>query len=157
MNGFQNQLKAEEIGESSGRTVWKLLADLVFILGNRKFIIPAGFETDFASVPRVPIAYMLWGDRAHREAVLHDYCYRKDAVIYDAAREMKIILFREIPKEDADWMFRAAMISRGQPYYIYQPMYMAVRLCGGSSFHRMNIADHFPLDKEETCSIRTNS
>ncbi len=153
MNGFQGPLKAEEIGTSCGRTVWRLLEDLVFVLGPRKYVIPKGFETDLASVPRVPIVYLIWGDRAHREAVLHDYLYRKDSVILN---ECNLIVSREIPKEDADWLFRTAMISRGQPYYIYQPMYLAVRIAGGSYFHQMNVADHFPLDKEEQCSIRTN-
>ena len=31
--------------------------------------VPAGFQTDFASVPRLPIAYWLYGARAHREGV----------------------------------------------------------------------------------------
>jgi hypothetical protein len=29
--------------------------------------IETGFETDFASVPRLPIVYTLWGNQTHRE------------------------------------------------------------------------------------------
>lgn len=35
------------------------------------------FTTDFASVPRIPVAYICVGNIAHRPAALHDWCYRK--------------------------------------------------------------------------------
>lgn len=35
--------------------------------------VPAGYETDFASVPRWPVVYWLAGGRATSEAVVHDY------------------------------------------------------------------------------------
>jgi hypothetical protein len=60
--------------------VWVIGRSLVYesdLLG--KIIVPVDFETDFASVPRVPIAYELFGDRAHRESVIHDYLYRIDS------------------------------------------------------------------------------
>ena len=38
--------------------------------------VPAGFETDFASVPRLPVAYWLTGDTAHAAATVHDYMVR---------------------------------------------------------------------------------
>ena len=72
--------------------IWLLDSPLVYesdILG--LITVPAGFETDFASVPRVPIAYTLFGDRAHRESVVHDYLYRIDAVppaTYDQANDV---------------------------------------------------------------------
>ncbi len=146
MNGFKQLLDAKEIGESGGRAVWKLDAPLVFVHGLNTVSVPAGFETDLASVPRVPLIYTIWGDRAHREAVLHDYLYRKDAVIQQDLSDPARVT-RAVEKEEADWFFRLAMITRGQPYYIYQPMYLAVRVGGRSSFHRMNVMDSFKLDK----------
>jgi hypothetical protein len=145
MKGFQNYLDAKEIGEHCGRAVWKLDAPLRFVLNPYVIIeAPAGFETDLASVPRVPFIYDLWGNKAHREAVIHDLMYRIDATTVQG---------KPISKEDADWYFRCAMISSNpdvrknpQPYYIYQPRYLAVRTCGDSSFHKMKIGDSFPLD-----------
>lgn len=148
--GFHGLLDAKEVGEKNGRAVWKLNTPLVFVLNKCRVItVPAGFETDLASVPRLPFIYTMWGDRAHREAVLHDYCYRIGAVIHYADGRML-----PIPKEDGDWYFRMAMISESiefkkkrQPYYIYQPMYLAVRCAGGSSFHKKNVMDSFDLDE----------
>ena len=37
--------------------------------------VPAGFETDFSSVPRIPLAYWLTGGKAKKAAVVHDWLY----------------------------------------------------------------------------------
>lgn len=49
-------------------------------------VVPAGFMTDGASVPRLPLAYMLFGGRARKAATLHDYLYsrRRDRAFADA-------------------------------------------------------------------------
>ena len=78
--GFQNRLVAEKIdeAESNGRAEWRLAQDLVYVsesIGN--VIIPRGFTTDMASVPRLPLAYWLAGDTAHASAVVHDYLCRE--------------------------------------------------------------------------------
>ena len=83
-----------------------------------------GFETDLASVRRVPVVYNLWGNRAHREAVLHDYLYRSDSV-------------PAVTKEQADSVFLEAMKSRGVAWWIRYPMYAGVMLGGGSSYHKL--------------------
>jgi len=90
--------------------------------------IPAGFNTDFASVPRVPIIYSLWGDRAHREATLHDYLYRIDA---------EPILERAL----CDKVFREAMAATGKPWYIRHFMYAGVRIGGRGAFMKRKVFD----------------
>ncbi|TAL87488.1 MAG: DUF1353 domain-containing protein [Candidimonas sp.] len=60
-----------------GRGIWKITDPLVYcseILG-RVITVEAGFLTDYASVPRVPIAYLLLGDTCHTESVIHDWLY----------------------------------------------------------------------------------
>jgi len=142
---FENLLNATWIGQTDGRDVWRLNDPLVWMFGDgRRIVVPKLFETDLASVPRVPVIYEIWGDKCHREAVLHDYCYR----LYASVMHPKGPL-TEISKEDADWYFRMAMISRGQPYYIYQPMYLAVRAFARRHYHRMQIWDHIKLDRAE--------
>lgn len=37
--------------------------------------VPRGFRTDFASVPRLPVAYLLAGGKANAAAVVHDWMY----------------------------------------------------------------------------------
>lgn len=100
-------------------TVWILNSPLVF--GEIK--VPAGFETDLASVPRVPIIYALWGARAHREAVIHDFLFRKDSD--------PLMGFIEANK-----VFLEAMKSRGKPFYIRYPMYWGVCIGSYGCFHK---------------------
>lgn len=55
--------------------------------------VPEGFITDLASVPRFPGMFLLFGGKARKSAVLHDYLYSEgrdrsfaDAVFYAAMR-----------------------------------------------------------------------
>ena len=90
--------------------------------------VPVGFQTDLASVPRLPVIYTLWGDRAHREAVLHDYLYRIDS--------------RPVVSESqANGVFLEAMESRGVVASIRWPMYWGVCAFGWCSYHRKKIKD----------------
>lgn len=88
--------------------------------------VPEGFYTDLASVPRVPLIYTLWGNRAHHEAVIHDYLYRLDAeprATYDQANEA----------------FLEAMRERGKPWYISRFMYWGVCMGGRGSYHKRKV------------------
>jgi hypothetical protein len=89
---FQSTLKVEAIDDRH----WKLLDTFIYdsdVAGER-IIIPAGFVTDFASVPRIPLAYLLFGGRANAAATVHDWLYTTgmflkrmcDAVFYEAMR-----------------------------------------------------------------------
>lgn len=133
MIGFLNHMVNEELGECNGKTIYRLREDLIFVDGLKRIIIPAGFQHDLASVPRVPIAYMAWGDKAHREACLHDYLYRIDS-------------FPIVSRKEADNYFKMAMISRGQPFRIYWPMWMGVRLGGRFSYHKLMVRHEFKID-----------
>ena len=39
-------------------------------------VIPEGFVTDLSSVPRLPLIYWLYGGRARKAAVPHDFLYQ---------------------------------------------------------------------------------
>ncbi|MEO6624458.1 MAG: DUF1353 domain-containing protein [Burkholderiaceae bacterium] len=63
---------------SDGRGTWQLMDWLEFEtarMPSGRVCVPPGFVTDFASVPRVPVAFFLAGDCAHRAAVVHDWLY----------------------------------------------------------------------------------
>lgn len=128
-SGFQTALNAElKDGNDRIWIVCKPLKCWSELLG-RMIVVPPWFETDFASVPRVPVIYEAWGDRAHREAVLHDYLYRIDSVPV-------------VKKSEADNIFLEAMQSTGKPWYISRFMYWGVCLGGGSSYHKRKVRDH---------------
>ena len=110
--------------------VWIIREPLVYYseLFNIEIIVPAGFETDFASVPRMPIAYQMWGNRAHREATLHDYLYRKDSVPV-------------VPLAVANEMFFEAMGATGKPNRIKYPMWWGVVIGGWTAYHKRTVKE----------------
>ena len=70
---FLSPLRVEQVTEDT----WRLLVEFRYdsaAFGGR-LIVPEGYVTDFASVPRVPIAYLVAGGEAHKPALLHDFLY----------------------------------------------------------------------------------
>lgn len=109
--------------------IWVVKSPLIYqsdILGI--ITVPVGFETDFASVPRVPFIFELFGDRAHREAVIHDYLYRKDS--------NPLATFSQ-----ANNVFFEAMRVRGKSWLVCHGMYWGVVIGGYFSYHKHNVAD----------------
>ncbi len=100
---------------------WQLLAMLVFYSAkfDRMITVRKGFVTDFASVPRVPLAYWLFAGVAQAAAVVHDSLYT-DGIV---------------PREVADAIFLEALEASGVSAWRRLPMYWAVRAFGGSRYH----------------------
>lgn len=81
--------------------------------------VPAGFETDFASVPR-----LLWNvfsptGSYGKAAVVHDYLYRTPGIA---------------TKREADDIFNEAMQALGTGWFTRNTLYLAVKWFGGSSY-----------------------
>jgi hypothetical protein len=113
--------------KSSCENIWILDSSLIYesdIVG--RIVVPAGFETDLASVPRLIVIYELWGNRCHREAVIHDYLYRQDSV-------------PQASKLQADRVFLEAMRVRGNPFYIRWFMFAGVAAFAWMSYHRKKV------------------
>lgn len=106
---------------------WRLIRPLHYrseIAGD--IVVPSGFLTDFASVPRLPFVYETWGNRAHREAVVHDYLYRINS-------------FPVVSFMTANRVFLEAMESRGVSWLIRYPMFWAVCAGGWPAYHKMRV------------------
>jgi len=110
--------------------VWILTQSLSYysLILKRWILIPAGFETDLSSVPRVPFVFWFWGGRAHREGVLHDFLFRKDSD--------PVVSFSM-----ANRVFLEAMKSRGKPWNVRYPMYWGVCAGGYWSYHKRKVGD----------------
>ena len=93
-----------------------------------KITVPIKFHTDFASVPRIPIIYELYGNRAHREAVIHDYLFCKDSI--------PLVSFMK-----ANWIFLEAMKARNKNFFIRQHMFAGVCIGSYFCFHRRKVLD----------------
>ena len=116
---FKSTLSGDYLDDDK---TFKLDSDLVYYseLLDWTIYVPRGFETDFASVPRLPIIYSLFGDKAHHESVIHDHLYR--------------ILPHLCTRKEADQVFLEAMKARGKSWFIRNAMYQGVRMGGKSSW-----------------------
>ena len=125
--GFQGPLVTELKGDSD--KIHILRASLVYLSKSQgPIIIPVGFETDFCTVPRVPLAYQFWGGRNHREGALHDYLYRTNSK-------------PNLGFMACNYVFLEAMESRGVPFWIRYPMYSGVCLGGYWSYHKRTVME----------------
>jgi hypothetical protein len=121
MSAFLTSLEVELISDAtnSGRGTWRLTAPLVYDsdVAGRVFVVPVGFETDFASVPRVALAFALCGDSAHAASAVHDYLYT----------------FHPVTRDVADAVLREAAIASGVPAWRAALLWAGVRVGGGGS------------------------
>lgn len=111
---FNTALIVERLDRS-----WKLHQNFIVFVNDDPIIVPKGFVTDFASVPRLPLAYYLGGGRGVKSATLHDY-------LYDQQK----------PRAWADDVFYHALISEGEPEVIAKAMFVAVRAGGGAHYDK---------------------
>lgn len=109
---------APSVAVGKGRQ-FTLAQDLLYV--SNKFpnvLVPAGFETDFASVPKV-----LWSligpiGRQSLPAIVHDYLY----------------VLGEGKKEDADNLFYEALRQQGMSRWKAYLMYVGVKLGGKGNY-----------------------
>lgn len=100
----------------AGAGRWYLTEPLVYQGARKKFTVPEGFVTDFASVP----GFMLWlipRDGLHTmSAILHDWCCTEG------------IRSGAISSRDADGLFRRCLREAGVPPIRRWLMWAGVRL-----------------------------
>ena len=114
MSSFLTSLDVRYLDDNK----WVLLAPLVVVAANRLIRVPAGFVTDFASVPRIPFAFMLFGNVGHRSATVHDYLYSTG----------------QVSRADADAILKELLQAEGAGTIRANLMYAGVRVAGGSHY-----------------------
>jgi hypothetical protein len=119
--GFKTPLVVQELDETSnsGRGLWKLVEPLVYhsALTNEVYTVPAGFKTDFASVPRLPVLWLALGDTAREAGTLHDWLYTAP---------------HPTDRATADALLREAAISTGWGAIRAQALCIGVRTFGAA-------------------------
>lgn len=118
MSRFLSSLQAELVDDS--QDWWRLKSPLVYqsTLAKQIITVPAGFETDFASVPRLPLAFWLTGNTARAAAAVHDYLYSTG----------------QFKRAMADKVMLEAMAATAVPAWRRHSMYWMVRLFGGAHY-----------------------
>lgn len=122
MSAFLTKLTVTELDDSSndGRGTWQLEAPLVYEsdIAKKTITVPVGFVTDYASVPRLPIAYLLVGGIAHKAAVIHDWLYTS----------------HEVDKATADLVLKEAVIVSGIAPWRASLIYSGVWIGGAGAY-----------------------
>lgn len=97
---------------------WVVMQDLVYQsdVAGMTFTVPSGFPTDLASVPRLPVVYLLTGGKANSAAAIHDWAYTK----------------KMVPRRVADAVLKEASAVTYVPFFIRWAMYLGVRAFGWS-------------------------
>ncbi len=91
---------------------WLLLHALHYQGKVDSFVVPAGFRTDFASVPHALTWLVPRTGKHNRAAVLHDYLTRNPQLV---------------TRKDADGIFRRVLRELGVPPFRRWLMYYGVR------------------------------
>lgn len=78
-----------------------------------------GYRTDLGSVPRLPLAFLLFGAVGDKPAVVHDKLYSDG----------------KVPRKIADEVFADALAADGVAAWRRGPMWLGVRLFGGFGGH----------------------
>jgi len=114
-------LRFEDIATADFGEKWaRLTSPLRYVSSSdRLFVVPAGFATDFASIPR-----LLWtlvgspaAGRYRRAAVLHDYLYAQADTV-------------GVSRKEADRVFLEAMMVSGVHPARAKTLYYGVRIGG---------------------------
>lgn len=118
--------------------VSELIADFIALVHSDtqtiKITVKTGFCTNFASVPRIPFAYLLFGGVGNYPAVAHDGLYspssKVEVIDIDTNEPFKVT------REWADEVFKAGLEERGISSFKVNMMYWAVRLKGASYYKK---------------------
>lgn len=96
--------------DDGGGALWKLASPLVWesdVIGT--VVVPIDFETDLASVPRLPLTWLLAGGVGNAAAVVHDYLYTIKYPTKEVADNefYHAMLYTKVPKWKAWCMYKA--------------------------------------------------
>ncbi len=105
---FASLVAVEEDGD-----YWLLLRPLVYDGARDRFVVPAGFRTDFASVPHALTWLVPRTGKHNRAAVLHDYLTRNSQLV---------------TRKDADGIFLRVLRELGVGLVRRRLLYWGVRL-----------------------------
>jgi len=111
---------------------WEIANDFEYTLNGKKFVIPAGFKFDGASIPKFlhtflsPVGVLLMG------GLVHDYAYKYETLL----RENKRDTLGVISQKRADEIFRDINIEVNGFYLMNYLAYYSLRLGGFMAWNK---------------------
>ena len=111
---------------------WEIVEDFEYVLNGNKYIIPAGFKFDGASIPKFlhtflsPVGVLLMG------GLIHDYAYKYETLLRENKRDTMGI----ISQKRADEIFRDINIEVNGFYLMNYLAYYSLRLGGFMAWNK---------------------
>jgi hypothetical protein len=102
---------------------WEVMEDYFYQTSRGVIVVPKGFKTDYASVPRIFRNIINSYGKHGRGAVVHDWLYSNQCKI-------------DITREEADKIFLEIMKECGVGSIKRNLMYRMVRMFGSSHFRK---------------------
>lgn len=118
MGQFNTKLHVQP--HPSSRFMWVLDKELIYVTGDEKYVVPEGFPTDFASVPRFLWSFVPPYGVYTEAAVVHDYLYSNQSEL--------------MSRKHADELLYQMAIECGLSKFKASVMYRAVRWFGKKHF-----------------------
>ena len=101
---------------------FSLITPFVVKIDESLLVVPAGFITDFDSVPKIPFAYLMLDGSGKRSALMHDFLYSVESPPE----------FKNLGRRWADRAFWRGMLDEGLDQGVADAKYAGVRLGGES-------------------------
>ena len=111
---------------------WEIAKDFEFELNSNKYVIPAGFKFDGASIPKFlhmflsPVGVLLMG------GLVHDYAYKYETLL----KGNKIDTMGILTQKNADQIFRDINIEINGFYLMNNLAYWSLRLGGFMAWNK---------------------
>jgi hypothetical protein len=110
------------IGDGNWRVTHAFTVKAIEDSGTEHVItVPVGFETDLASVPRLPLIYMALGGKGPKSSVVHDWLYAQQAGKWFADDVFRALLRIEETDEIAEQMYAGVVVGGHHAYAMYGP------------------------------------
>lgn len=130
-SGFLTDLRVVKMSKDK----WRLTEPLMYhseLLG-KTVVVPGDFVTDFASVPRLPFAYLMTGGKANAASVVHDWLYSSH--MFDRAT--------------SDAVFKEAIEAEGHGWITANLMWLGVRIGGWAVWSKeKNLPQTIDMNKD---------
>jgi hypothetical protein len=128
MSGFLSRLRLDYIDGH----VWEVVEPFEYCLGEpegpERVIVPAGFPTDFASIPRALWTFLPPTGKYGKATLIHDALYQNRMVTIHVDEEQTI--FRLVERGEADSILKEGMEVLKVGWFTRQLVYSGVRVGG---------------------------
>lgn len=120
---------------------WELLSSFEYFIEDtmdgESIIVPAGFVTDFASIPQIFWSILPPTGPWSKAACLHDYLYTIGGKYQYCINDLGVPCYHLYSKKQTDDMFRDTMKLLGVPAFERNVMWLAVRSFGRGNFGKV--------------------